>query len=127
MADKIEIYVRKEEVVTGEAVYETFSEASSAISGPTDGMVPTRTVARGVKTEKVMPEADRTAVEVVKRFADERGLQVEICSVSTFIGRLKARQKGVKTTPTIVIGKFRIEGELAPELLRNRLELALKK
>jgi len=126
MADKIEVYVRKEEVVTGEAVFETFSEISSPISGPTDGMIPTRTVARGVKTEKVMPQADRTAVEVVKRFADDKGLQVQIFNVGTFTGRLKARQKGVKTTPTIVIGKFRIEGELAPELLRNKLELTVK-
>jgi len=114
MADKIEVYIRNEEVVTGEAVY---GKVVAEHGCP---------VLRGVKTEKVMPEADRTALDVVNRFADDKGLQVEICSLGTFTGRLKARQKGVKTTPTIVIGKFRIEGELTPELLRSKLELALK-
>lgn len=122
MADKIKVYIRNEEVVTGEAVYGKVTAQHGA------GTInPRISVVRGVKTEKVVPEADRTALAVVKRFTDDKGLQVEICSLGTFTGRLKARQKGVKMTPTIVIGKFRIEGELTPELLRSKLELAWKK
>lgn len=114
MVDKIEVYIKNKEVVTGEAVY---GEVVAEHGCP---------VIRGVKTEKVIPEADRTALGVVNRFADDKGLQVEVCSLGTFTGRLKARRKRVKTTPTIVIGKFRIEGELTPELLRDKLESTLR-
>jgi hypothetical protein len=114
MVDKIEVYIRSEEVITGEAVGGRVVAEHGC------------TVIRGSKTDKVMSEADRTALEVASQFAHERGLQVAVCNLGTFAGRVKARQKGIKTTPTIVIGASRIEGELAPELLRTKMESALK-
>ena len=98
MIGKIEVYVKNEEVATGDAYigkpmgdhWCTFKET--------------------LKTEKVMPEADRLALEVVNEIARERGLEVEVCDVSCFKGKLKAKSKGITQTPTIVIGEKRIEG-----------------
>jgi hypothetical protein len=107
--DKIEVYICHKEVVTGEAV-------GGQVIGE-HGC----TVIRGVKTEKVMSDADRTALEVVKEFAGEKWLSVEVYDTSTFKGRLKAGAKRIRTTPTIVIGEAKIEGEHSPELLRSKL------
>lgn len=114
MIGKIEVYIRNEEVVTGEAVGGKVVAEHGC------------TVVRGVKTEKMMPEADRETLDIVNQFAHDKGLPVEVCNLGTLTGRLKAKRKGIRTTPTIVIGNARIEGELASELLRSKLESALK-
>jgi len=114
MVDKIEVYIRTEEVVTGQAI----------IGRPMSDGVTTHycTSRETLKTEKITPEADKLVLEVVNEFADEKGLDVEVYDVSTFKGRFKASVKGVKTTPTIIIGKARIEGESNLELLKNKLK-----
>ena len=115
MTDKIEVYIKREEVATGEAV-------GGKVIGE-HGC----TVIRGVKTEKMMPEADRETLDIVNQFANDKGLSVEVCNLGTFAGRLKARRKGITKTPTIVIGNSRIEGEYPSEVLRSKLESYLSK
>lgn len=98
MTCKVEVYAKNEEVVTGDAHigrpmgdhWCTFKET--------------------LKTEKVMSEADKLALKVVNEIAAERGLVVEVYDVSCFKGKLKAKSKGVRQTPTILIGEKRIEG-----------------
>ena len=112
MAGKIEVYIRNKEV----PVRRTF------VRGPSDHpCLDTESLIH----ERIMPDVDRLALEVVNNFAKEKGLQVEVCDVSTFKGKLKASVKGIDKTPTIIIGKSRIEGELASELLRSKLESTL--
>jgi hypothetical protein len=115
MIDKIEVYIKREEVATGEAV-------GGKVVGE-HGC----TVIRGVKTEKMMPEADRETLDIVNQFANDKGLSVELCNLGTFAGRLKARRKGITKTPTIVIGNSKIEGEYPSEVLRSKLESHLSK
>jgi hypothetical protein len=114
MIDKIEVYVRNEEVVTGQTI----------IGRPmSDGLTTHYCTAKeALKTERVMPEADRLTLAVVYDFANAKELKVEVHDVTTFKGKLKASLKGIKTTPTIIIGKLRIEGEQSSELLKSKLE-----
>jgi len=110
MIEKIEVYVRNEEVVTGQAV----------IGRPLAGHW--CTAKETLKTQKVMPEADRLALEMAEEFAREKGLHLEVYDTSSFKGKLKASLKGVKTTPTIIIGNQKIEGKHASGSLRNKLK-----
>jgi glutaredoxin len=109
MVSKIEVYIRNEEVVTGDAYigrpvldhYCTFRET--------------------LKTEKVISEADKRTLEIVKEIAKERGLKFEVCNVSSFKGKVKAKSKGITQTPTIVVGEKKIEGTPDKEQLLNLL------
>jgi hypothetical protein len=74
------------------------------------------------KTERILPESDELTLKIVKEFAKEKGLDVEVCNVHTFTGKLKARIRGVRVTPTVLLSQSRIEGDLTPETLRTRLE-----
>jgi hypothetical protein len=112
MPGKIEVYIRNKEV----PVQRTF------VRGPSDHPCLDK---ENLIYERIMPDVDRLTLEVVNNFAKEKGLQVEVCDVSTFKGKLKASVKGIDKTPTIIIGKSRIEGELASELLRSKLESTL--
>jgi hypothetical protein len=71
--------------------------------------------------ERVLPDADRQALDIVKEIAKNRNLQVVIYDVSTFKGRFIAALKGVKRTPTIIIGKQKIEEVPNKEQLLNML------
>lgn len=114
MTGKIEVYIRNEEVVTGQAI------VGRPIS---DGVTMHYcTATETLKTTKVTPEADRVALEIVNKFAQENGLHVEVHDVSSFKGKLKAKLRGVKTTPTIVVGNQKIEAEQTLESLKNVLE-----
>jgi hypothetical protein len=114
VSEAIEIYIRTEEVLTNAAI----------IGRPISDGTTTHycTMRETAKKEKVMPETDRLILEIVKEFADSKGIRLEVCDVSTFGGKLKARFKGVKTVPAIVIGDVRIEGEQALNLSTSVLE-----
>jgi hypothetical protein len=116
MADKIEVYVKSEKKLVGE-----YS------SGPISDGVMTHTCLskKMLEYEKALPEADKKALEFINDFAERKGLLVEVTDVSTFKGKLKASSKGVKKTPTIVVGQERIE-ESDLKLLRDRLESHFK-
>jgi hypothetical protein len=98
MRGKVEVYIKREEVVVGQTV----------IGRPIMGHW--CTAKNTLKTEKVMPEDDRIALEIVKEVAKERDVRVDVIDTSSFRGMLKAKSAGVNKTPTIVIGKNKIEG-----------------
>jgi glutaredoxin len=117
MVDKIEVYVKNEEVIV-----------DSAITGRpiSDGLTTHYcTVRESLKTEKVMSEGDKVALEVVKKFAVEKGLKVDVYDISTFKGKLQASLKKVRRTPTIIIGKSRIESEDDLKQLESKLATAM--
>jgi hypothetical protein len=113
LISKIEVYVRKEKVLVGQFVVGPVSDGTFHHACLSKKML---------EYEKVTPEADRVALEVVNKVAEEKGLQVEVLDVSTFKGRLMASLKDINKTPVIVIGENRIEGEQTPQLLRSKLE-----
>ena len=55
------------------------------------------------------------AIETAERVAEETGLQLKVCNVSSKLGRLRAFLKGVKITPTIILGEHRISDEITEE------------
>ena len=95
---KIEVFVKEKEITTGKVYVGS----------------PVRehwcTFKEGVKKEKIMPEDDKKTLEIVQKLAKENGVHVKVHNISSFGGRLKARRRGVKNTPTIIIGKQKIEG-----------------
>lgn len=76
------------------------------------------------RAQKIMSESDEVALNCAREFADNEGLSIEVVDVNTSRGKIKARMKGVKVTPTIAIGKHKIEEISTPEQLRNRLRNA---
>lgn len=112
MADKIEVYIKNENVVISQGIMRPVIDHYC-----TDGTMS--------KTESIVPEREKLALTVAEEFANEKGLSFEVCDVHTFKGKLKAKLRGVRTTPTIIIGENKIEGELAPELLKSKLESCL--
>jgi hypothetical protein len=108
MVEKIEVYIRSAEVPV-QAVF---------VRGPVDHPCLDENV---VKTERVISEADRRALEVVNEFAREKGLKVEICNVETFGGKLKAGVKRISKTPVVIVGQSRIEGEHSSAQLKSKL------
>ncbi|MEM2292068.1 MAG: hypothetical protein QXX41_02225 [Nitrososphaerota archaeon] len=114
MLDKIEVFVKTEEVVVGQTV----------IGRPVaDGaQVHWCTVKDTLKTEKFMPEADRAALEIANEVAREKGVKVEVIDVSTFMCRLKAKRAGVTKTPAIVMGGNKIDENLEKERILKLLQ-----
>jgi len=119
MVVKIELYIKNEEVITGETI----------IGHPiSDGaMTHWCTAKETLKTQKVMPQADKVALEVANEFAKENRLRIEVYDITSFKGKLKATRRGVKTTPTLILDNQKIEGEQTPESLRNMLKTCLNK
>jgi glutaredoxin len=115
LAGKIEVYVRYEErAIPDEYVHPVIDGAA--------GMYPGRMDPLHWRVQRSISESDRQALNCVKEFAGSKGLTVEVCDTNTFAGKMKAWVKGVKTTPTVIIGNSRIQGNLTPEELRNKLQ-----
>lgn len=95
---KIEVFIKEKEVATGKVyVGSTVREHWC-------------TFKEGDKKEKIMPEQDKTALGIAEKVAKENGFRIKVHNVSSFGGRLRARRRGVKNTPTIVVGEQKIEG-----------------
>lgn len=100
----VEIYVRYE------LVSNTYKErgCEHTATGQVDIHRPTSRLQ--FKSVRKLREADKKALDVVLGVAKEKEWKVKVCNLSTFTGKVKATFKGVKTTPTIIIGKHRITG-----------------
>jgi hypothetical protein len=109
MAERIEIYIKNEKV----AVPVGF------VRPVIDHPCLDRNISR---VQRILSENDRLALEFTEQFANDKGLPVQVYDVHTFKGKLKAWLKGIRTTPTIIIGTSRIEGELTPEQLKCKLQ-----
>lgn len=106
MKKVIEVFFVNEEVPASGPTY------SEAVSGhPCTGAVTYR-------TDQIMPEVDQQMLRMVLEIAQEKELVVKLYDVATWRGRLKAFLKGVKETPTVVVGDKRIVGAVT----RNELE-----
>ncbi len=109
MAHKIEVYIRNDKV----PVPQEF--VRSVVDHPClDRQVS--------KIERVMPQSDELALKCAREFADSKGISIEVCDINTFGGRIKAWMKGVSTSPTIIVGDSRVQGEFTEEQLRSKLQ-----
>ena len=120
MPSRIEVYVRINKNVAYQKVpvrlvVDSFQPRLSRSGLPSsDG--------RPSGTENVMPESDESALKCAREVAASKGLRIEVCDINTFGGKVKARMRGVRVTPTIIIGNSRIEGESTLGQLKSKLE-----
>ena len=117
MINKIEVFVRNEEGVVGQAII-----GRPIVDGVTTHYC---TAKETMKTEKVMSQADAQVLTIVREFASSRNLRVQVYDVLQLKGKLKASMKRIKTTPAVLVGNCRFEGADLIEALRNKLELLL--
>jgi hypothetical protein len=113
VAKTIEVYVTNKEVVT-----QTCIEGKPLAAG---GAVHYCTVKEIAKSEKVVSEEDTTALRMVEKAAVEKNLNVLIIDVTSLKGKIKAKMKGVKTTPTIIFENKRKVGVPRKEELEAML------
>jgi hypothetical protein len=109
MINKIEVYVRNEDVVIAKGIIRPVADHWCS-----DGMA-------GEK-ERIISESDRLALNVAEEFAREKGLNVVVYDIQSFRGRFKAMLNRVYRTPTIIVGTSRIEGDLTADLLKSKLQ-----
>jgi len=104
---KIELYVRSAEQLQP-STYEAGITCEHTASGQVDLFRPQSTLE--VHASRTLLENDNRAFEIVHEIAKERNWKVQVCDVSSFTGKLKARLKGISQTPVVVIDDRRIEG-----------------
>ncbi len=110
MARTIEVYIVTKEVTT----------QKSLEGRPIQGHY--CTVKEISKTEKVISEEDKAALKFVEELAAEKNLRFRIIDVASLKGKLRARLKGVKATPTIILGNNRVVGVPKKEEFEPLLE-----
>jgi hypothetical protein len=120
LPSRIEVYVKIEKV--GVRGQKSDRPVTDAFQPRMSRWGWTNVEGKPAKTEEVMSESDKAALDCAQEFAESKGLPIEICDINTSKGKIKAWMKGVKTTPTILIGKSRVEGRFTLRQLKNKLE-----
>jgi glutaredoxin len=114
MAKRIDVYITNKKVITSRSL-----EGRPLAAG---GEVHYCSVREISKIEKVISEEDEVALKLVEELAAEKNLKFQIIDVSSLKGKLKARLKGVGTTPTIIVGNKRLIGTPKKEILETLLK-----
>jgi len=110
MPKVIDVYVKKREVLTkpscvGQPLGEYYSIYKETY-----------------KSEKIMSEEEMSAIRIAQKISDEEGLKLRLHDISTFMGMIHARLRGIKKTPTIVVDKTRLERVPSEEELLSMLK-----
>ena len=113
MKKVIEIFVKNRKVLTESPCYVRV-ESGHPCAGSTPGVT--------YEEESALTEDDQRALDIVRAIAKEKGLEVKVYNLSTTVGRLKARFKGVEKTPTIQVGDRRIDGTIERDSILKTLE-----
>jgi len=102
MGKTIEVYVNAKEVIT------QTSFEGRPLTGAGD--IHYCSVKEISKTEKIISEEEKAALKLVKTLCERGDYKIQIISVSNLKGKMKARLKGIKSTPTIVVGNKHLVG-----------------
>jgi len=62
------------------------------------------------KTEKVISEEDKAALKLVEELAAKKNFKFRVIDVASLKGKLRAKLRGVKVTPTIIVDNYRLTG-----------------
>ena len=105
MGRSIEIYIRNEDVLVPVSAY--LPILSSTLSKwsflPKD-------ILKVYSKVRVVPEEDRKALEIASEVSRKMKVRLKIYDICSWEGKLKAKLKRVKKTPTIIVGNRKIEG-----------------
>jgi hypothetical protein len=106
MAKTVEVYIMNKEIMTQAGVdVSTLAAAVFAHIRTHDC-----SIKETPKSEKIISEEDKAALKVVEELAAENGLRLRIIDIASLRGNLRARLKGIKATPTIIVGNNRLIG-----------------
>jgi len=114
MAKAIEVYITNKEVVT-----RTSLEGRPLAAA---GEVHYCSVKEISKIEKVICEEDEVALKLVRDLATKKNLKFRVVDVSSSKGKLRAKLKRVRTTPTIIVGNKRLIGTPKREIFETLLQ-----
>lgn len=105
MRKTVEVYVKRKNVPVV-ADYSSFATDHAACRG---SIYKEESYVKH-KTKKIMPEMDELALKLAIDVCDELRAELKMQDVGSLKGKIFAYIKGVKNTPTIVVGKNKIEG-----------------
>jgi ABC-type lipoprotein export system ATPase subunit len=113
MPEKIQVYVKFEKKLVREH-----------LSAPISDGVMTHTCLdkKMLEYEKTLPETEKEVLDYATNLAEKKDLTVEVIDLSALKGRLKASTRGVRGTPTIIVGDERVENV---DLTRSKEKLDL--
>lgn len=114
MVRTIEVYIMNKEVIT-----RTVLEGRPLAAA---GEVHYCSVKEISKSEQVLSEEDKSALKLIEEFAAEKNLRFRVIDVASLKGHLRARLKGVRATPTIIVGNNRLIGVSKKEEFEALLE-----
>jgi len=103
---KVELYVTSEKHFLPDKYQERVCEHTA--SGQVDISRPESKL-RFAKTKELF-ESDKEALKIVSEIAKEKGWKVEVYDLSSLVGGLRARLKGVNKTPMMFIDDHKIGG-----------------
>jgi|UniRef100_A0A7C5URJ7 hypothetical protein len=118
----IEIYVKNEKLVIPlNSVKPNYSMLSSKWD-----IIPWNVLPEFSYTISILPEEDRKALEIAQKVAEKTGAKLKVRDVNYFEGKFFALLKGVKKTPTVIVGNKKIEKIDEETLLSYLFELEPK-
>jgi len=101
----IEIYVKNEKLVISlNSVKPNYSMLSSKWD-----VIPWNVLPEFSYTISILPEEDRKALEIAQKVAQKTGVNLKVRDVNYFEGKILAYLKGVKKTPTVIVGNKKLE------------------
>ena len=113
MTFQIEVYVRKERQILRQYVTPPVS----------DGFQHHACMSKQVtEFEEVLPDADTQALKIVDQLATEFVLSFKIYNVATFVGKLRAKLKGITKTPTVILNGVKIE-DISLDVLKSKIHV----
>ncbi|MCK4758203.1 MAG: hypothetical protein KAS67_07115 [Thermoplasmata archaeon] len=81
---------------------------------------------RHITSSTTTPIDSKKTIEIVREFATKHGLGIKVYDVSKSSVAFRAWINGIRTTPTVLIGKQKIEGIPTLEELENALAMMKK-
>ena len=118
----IKVYIKR---INVEITTHPSSRAHSLSSAESDGSQMMWTE-RHITSPTTTPIDSKRTIEIVRKFATKRGLGIKVYDVSKSSVAFRAWINGIRTTPTVLIGKQKIEGIPTLEELENALAMMKK-
>ena len=111
MVNKIEVYVRKKKQIIRQYV-----------TPPVwDGYQHHACMSKEVtELKEVLSDPDAQALKAIERLAAETGVSFRVYDVAAFVGKLRAKSRGITETPLVIMNGERIT-DIRIELLRSKL------
>ncbi len=103
MKKRIEVYVKNEEITVSYPLLKNYFLLDKW------DIIPWSLINNSSCKLKIIPEKDQEAIEIARKLSEKLGAELKVYDVCKLEGKILAYLKNVKKTPTIIIGKNKIE------------------